>query len=124
MKTRNKNHDIKKEILKTNKKIFKKNNKLIFNNSINNEPLELINKEKNKSVEYGTFIDHIVNLSKLVQMNIISKYRDELKEIPTSQFILDVIINLPMKDCKPEDYKFIELIYILWKSELNNKIFI
>lgn len=123
MKTRNKNHDIKKEILKINKKIFK-NNKLIFGNSINNEAIELINKEKNKSVEYGSFIDHIVNLSKLVQINIISKYRYELKEIPSSQFILDIIINLPMKDCKPEDNKFIDLIYILWKSELNNKIFI
>jgi hypothetical protein len=123
MKTRNKKYNIKKENIKTNEKIFK-NNKLIICNSKSNKILELINEEKNKSVEYQTFIDYIINLSKLVQMNIISKYRYELKEIPSSQFILDIIINLPMKDCKPEDYKFIELIYILWKAELNNKIFI
>jgi hypothetical protein len=127
MKTRSKNNDIKKEFFKINKEVIKinkeifKNNKILYKNFKNNESLELINEEKNKSVEYGTFINHIVNLSKLLQMNIISKYRDVLTEIPSSQFILDIIINLPMKDCNPEDSKFIELIYILWKSELNNK---
>ena len=123
MKTRNKKYNIKKEPIKINDKTCIKN-KLLIGNSKNNETLKLINEEKNKSVEYQTYIDHIVNLSKLVQMSIISRYRHVLKEIPSNQFILDVIINLPMKDCKPEDYKFIELIYILWRSELNNKIFI
>ena len=116
MKTRNKKYNIKKETCKINK-----NNKLIFTNFKNNEVLELVNEEKNKSIEYGTYIDHIINLSKLVQINIILKYRHLLKEIPSNQFILDMIINLPMKDCIPEDHKFIELIYVLWKSELNNK---
>ena len=123
MKTRNKKNNIKKEPFKTNKKVSK-SNKLLFGNSKNNEVLELINEEKNKSVEYQTYIDHIVNLSKLVQMSIISKYRHELKEIPSSQYILDIIINLPMKDCNPEDNKFIDLIYALFRSELNNKNFI
>jgi hypothetical protein len=68
-----------------------------------------------------TYIDHIINLSKLVQMSIISKYRHILKELPSSQYILDIIINLPMKDCNPEDNKFIDLIYALFRSELNNK---
>jgi hypothetical protein len=127
MKTRYKSYNIKKECIKTTEKTCIKNIKniknLIFQNK-SNENLELINKEKNKSIEYGTYIDYILNLSKLVQINIILKYRHVLKEIPSSQFILDIIINLPMKDCNPQDYKFIELIYILWKSELNNKIFI
>jgi hypothetical protein len=140
MKTRNKKNDIKKETIKTNKKVSKINN-LLFGNSKNNEVLELINEEKNKSVEYAgnlelvndfrrsrepandsqTYIDHIINLSKLVQMSIISRYRHLLKEIPTSQFILDIIIKLPMKDCNPQDDKFINLIYAIWRSELNNK---
>ena len=98
MKTRNKKYDIKKENIKINKKICK-DNKLIFGNCKNDECLELINEEKNKSVEYVTYIDHIINVSKLVQMSIISKYRHVLKEIPSSQYILDIIINLPMKDC-------------------------
>jgi predicted ABC-class ATPase len=120
MKTRNKKNDVKKEIIKTNKKVSI-NNILLFRNSKNNEIIELINEEKNKSVEYQTFIDHIVNLSKLVQMSIISRYRHILKEIPSSQFILDIIIKLPMKDCNPQDNKFINLIYAMWRSELINK---
>ena len=136
MKTRNKKYDIKEENIKINKLIFK-NNKLLLGTTKNNESLELINKEKNKSVEYDrfrtssiikiqdaldteTYVNHLVNLSKLVQMNIISKYRYELKEIPSSQFILDIIINLPMKDCKPQDNKFIDLIYAIFRAELNN----
>ncbi len=120
MKTRNKNNYIKKETIKTNIKVSK-SNKLLFGNSKNDEVLELINEEKNKSVEYQTYIDHIINLSKLVQMSIISRYRHLLKEIPTSQFILVIIIKLPMKDCNPQDDKFINLIYAIWRSELNNK---
>jgi hypothetical protein len=119
METRNKKNDVKKEIIKINKKVY--NSKILFGNSKNNEVLELFNDEKNKSVVYQTYIDHIVNLAKLVQMSIISRYRHELKEIPTSQFILDIIIKLPMKDCNPQDEKFINLIYAIWRSELNNK---
>jgi len=115
MKTRNKKYNNKK--VSFNK--INKNNKLIIRNSKNNEYLELVHEEKSKLTNYKTDIENLLNLSKVIQVIIIFRYRHILQELPSEQFILNIIINLPIKKCDPTNYTFIELIYGIWRSEIN-----
>ena len=91
--------------------------KLIFMNK-NNEIIELGNNKKKDIEIISKDTKNIVNLSKALQMKLISKYRNEMVELPDNKFILNIIIDYPIEKCNPEDNNFIELLYGLWRSSL------
>jgi hypothetical protein len=96
------------------------NTKLIFMNK-KNEIIELVNNKKEDIETKNNDIKDLINLSKALQMKLISKYRNKMDELPDSKFILNIIIDYPIAKCDPENNSFIELLYGLWRSNLINK---